>query len=84
MGVYAMTRPGVCGSGTHQGTLGWIEEDRFIATGAQRLPRIGSMRTMVHRIAKASYGSVSCGEMPALYYKDKADRLRASNLYRVR
>ena len=61
--------------GTHQGTLGWIEEDRFIAL-EKRLPH--KLRT----ITQDSEGVLwigACGEMPALYYKDK-NRLRASNL----
>ena len=61
--------------GTHQGTLGWIEEDRFIAL-EKRLPH--QLRT----ITQDSEGVLwigACGEMPALYYKDK-NRLRASNL----
>ncbi len=60
--------------GTHQGTLGWIEEDRFIAL-EKRLPY--KLKT----ITQDSEGVLwigACGEMPALYYKD-GNRLRASD-----
>ena len=61
--------------GTYQGTLGWIEEDRFTAL-EERLPC--RLQTMIQDSEGVLWIGGS-GEMPALYYKDK-DRLRASNL----
>ena len=61
--------------GTYQGTLGWIEEDHFTAL-EKRLPR--RLETMMED-SEGVLWIGACGEVPALYYKDK-DRLRASNL----
>ena len=61
--------------GTHQGTLGWIEADRFTAL-EERLP---------HRLETLMQDSEGIlwvggyGEISALYYKDK-NRLRAFDL----
>ena len=60
--------------GTYQGTLGWIEEDRFIAL-EERLPC--RLQTMIQDSEGVLWIGGS-GEMPALYYKDK-NRLRVSN-----
>ena len=59
---------------TEQGTLGWIEEDRFVAL-AQGLPR-----RQYQAVVPDSEGGLWIGvqgETPALYYKDKADHLSA-------
>ena len=61
--------------GTRQGTLGWIEADRFIALEG-RLPH--RLKTMTQDSEGVLWIGAS-GEMPALYYKD-GNRLRASDL----
>ena len=61
--------------GTSQGTLGWIEEDRFIALEG-RLPH--GLKAMTQDSEGVLWIGAS-GEMPALYYKN-GNRLRASNL----
>ena len=61
---------------TEQGTLGWIEEDRFVAL-AQGLPRRHYQAAMPDSEGGLWIGVQ--GETPALYYKDKADHLRASD-----
>ena len=60
--------------GTRQGTLGWIEEDRFIALKGRLPHRLEAMT----QDSKGVLWIGACGEMPALYYKD-GDRLRASD-----
>ena len=61
--------------GTRQGTLGWIEEDRFIAL-EERLSY--QLKTMTQDSEGVLWVGVG-GTTPALYYKD-GNRLRASNL----
>ena len=61
--------------GTSQGTLGWIEEDRFIALEGQLPHRLKTMTQDSEGVLWIGAG----GEMPALYYKDR-NRLRASDL----
>ena len=61
--------------GTHQGTLGWIEADRFIAL-KERSPH--RLETMMHDSEGVLWIGAG-GKMPALYYKD-GHRLCASDL----
>ena len=61
---------------TEQGTLGWIEEDRFVAIAQ------GLHRRLYQAVMPDSEGGLWIGvqgETPALYYKDKADHLSASD-----
>ena len=60
--------------GTRQGTLGWIEEDRFIALEGQLPHRLKTMTQDSEGVLWIGAG----GEMPALYYKD-GNHLRASD-----
>lgn len=64
--------------GTRQGTLGWIEEDRFIALEGRLPDYLGTMMQDSEGVLWIGAG----GEMPALYYKDK-NSLRASNFPRL-